>query len=97
MEKEKMEALREQVMPALQSKKDEFQLLGYEHVTVEQVWDCLFNKKWKKFKQEKRMFEIVNDILSLSINEYMAYITVTSFGEANYLNANEMEGLEELL
>jgi len=97
MERERIEAIREEVMPALECKKDEFQLLGYEHVTVEQLWDCLFQKKWKKFKQERRIFELVSDILSLTINEYMGYITIKSYEEVNIFGADDMKGLEELL
>ena len=59
MEKEKQNELREQLMPALQCKYDEFRLLGYHQVTMEQIWDCLVQKKWKNFKEEKKLFDFV--------------------------------------
>jgi hypothetical protein len=96
MEKEQIKALREQVMPALICKKEEFQLLGYEQVTIEEIWDCLFYKKWKKLKEEKKLFEIVNDILALSVSEYMTYMTVQSHQETNWFTEDNLEALEEL-
>jgi hypothetical protein len=96
MEREKLTALREQVMPALVCKKDEFHLLGYEEVTIEQLWDCLLHKKWKKLKEEKKLFEIVNDILTLSVSEYMTYMTVQSLQETNWFADDNLEALEEL-
>jgi hypothetical protein len=96
MKKIQMNALREQVMPALVCKKEEFQLLGYEQVTIDEIWDCLFYKKWKKLKEEKKLFEIVNDILTLSVSEYMTYITVQSQQETNWFDDDNLEALQEL-
>ncbi|ANB58927.1 post-transcriptional regulator family protein [Anoxybacillus sp. B7M1] len=93
-EKEKMEELREQLMPAVQSKYEEFRLLGYDHVTIEQIWECLVRKKWKKYDDERRLYERVNDILSLSIGEYMAFLTAESYREQR---ATKGDDLEELL
>ncbi|KPD01651.1 hypothetical protein LR69_00266 [Geobacillus sp. BCO2] len=45
--------LREQLMPALESKRDEFRLLGYTQVTIDGLWECLCSRKWKHRPAEK--------------------------------------------
>ncbi|WP_027407928.1 post-transcriptional regulator [Anoxybacteroides tepidamans] len=98
MEQKRMEALREQLMPAVECKYDEFRLLGYDHVTIEQIWNCLCNKKWKKIDDEKKLYEFVNDILSLSIGEYMAFLTAESYRTQRSGEDNNLETiLSELL
>jgi Post-transcriptional regulator len=98
MEKEKQKELREQLMPALQCKYDEFRLLGYKQVTIDQIWDCLVQKKWKNFKEERKLFELVNDILSLQIGEYMSFITMQSYKEQRSSGNDDLEAvLNELL
>lgn len=98
MEKEKQKELREQLMPALQCKYDEFRLLGYKQVTMDQIWDCLVQKKWKNFKEERKLFELANDILSLQIGEYMSFITMQSYKEQHCSRNDDLEAvLNELL
>lgn len=98
MEKERMDVLREQLMPALQCKYEEFRLLGYDHVTVEQIWQCLLNKKWKNMNEEKKLYEWVNDILSLSIGEYMSFLTMESYRKQHSRGDDDLEAiLKELL
>jgi hypothetical protein len=98
MEKEKQKELREQLMPALQCKYDEFRLLGYKQVTMDQIWDCLVQKKWENFKEERKLFELANDILSLQIGEYMSFITMQSYKEQRSSGNDDLEAvLNELL
>lgn len=63
------------VTPILESKVEELHLLGYDKATVEDVWECLLNKVWKKNK-EKKLHQIVQDILHLSAGTYMSYLTL---------------------
>jgi hypothetical protein len=70
-----MEAFRQQVKPALKSKVEEFHMLGYDRATEDDLWACLIKKKWRK-KEEKRLYEVVNDILTLSANDFMAFLSV---------------------
>ena len=39
---------RSQVKPVLTSKIEEFQLLGYDTIKEDELWEYLTNKKWKK-------------------------------------------------
>jgi hypothetical protein len=90
------ETLRKKLMPVLVSKVDEFKLLGYEQATVDEVWNCLKSKKWKKIKEEKKLFELVSDILSLTASEYMTYITTKEQKKENWFTEEGLTELEQL-
>ncbi|MFD1955401.1 post-transcriptional regulator [Paenibacillus thailandensis] len=59
------------------SKAEEFRLIGYEHVTGEEIWQCVSAKYAKK--GEPAIHEIVNDILSLKATQFMNYLTMSAF------------------
>jgi hypothetical protein len=90
------EILRKQLMPALISKVDELKLLGYEQATVDEVWNCLKSKKWKKLREEKKLFELVSDILSLTASDYMTYITTKEQKKENWFTEEGAAELEQL-
>ncbi|MDL4841431.1 post-transcriptional regulator [Aquibacillus rhizosphaerae] len=62
----------------LESKVDEFKLMGYSRATGVDVWNCLTEKVWKG-DPEKRLHEVVEDIFHLSSNKYMSYLTVQTY------------------
>ncbi|AUJ26155.1 MULTISPECIES: post-transcriptional regulator [Virgibacillus] len=68
---------KEMVRPALQSKAEEFHLMGYEEATPEDVWKCLVGKVWKG-DPEKRIYEVVQDIFQLTTATYISYLTVSA-------------------
>ncbi|SDY54316.1 post-transcriptional regulator [Bacillus sp. 166amftsu] len=74
-----VEAYRGQLQVVLESKLEEFQMIGYDRVTTEDIWKCLKSKKWKKLDSEVRLYELVNDVLTLTANEYMTYLTVEAY------------------
>jgi hypothetical protein len=76
--------LREHTAPALISKLEEFHLMGYNRVTETEIWECLQKKKWKKLEEPKSVSDMVNDILRLSVGDYMNYITVESYKGPNF-------------
>ncbi|PDY49253.1 post-transcriptional regulator [Bacillus pseudomycoides] len=80
IEKEDLvEAYRGQLQVVLESKVEEFQMFGYDRVTVNDIWKCLKSKKWKKVDSEVRLHGLVNDVLTLTANEYMTYLTVEAY------------------
>jgi hypothetical protein len=85
-----------QVQPALISKVEEFRLLGYETIDEGALWEFLIHKKWKKAKEEVPLSEIVNDILSVKVGEYMNYATIEAFRMDDFAFDDE-EGKKELL
>lgn len=64
--------------PAIESKVEELQMMGYPRATVEDVWKCLQKKVWKG-NPDKRLHEVVQDILHLSSTIYMSYLTVDAY------------------
>ncbi|WP_240189811.1 post-transcriptional regulator [Bacillus sp. P14.5] len=85
------------VKPALISKVEEFEVLGYGKATVESLWTYLLKKKWKKPKEEIRMFELVSDILSVKAGEYMSFETVEAYRSPNWFSDLNEDELKELL
>ena len=59
------------------SKAEEFQMLGYEYVSAEDIWACV-SSKYKKTGQPN-LHKIVNDILSLKPTQYMNYMTMEAY------------------
>ncbi|HHY72886.1 MAG TPA: histidine kinase [Bacillus bacterium] len=78
VEKQPVEFYKDEVLPVVESKMDEFRLLGYDRVSLQGIWDCLQNKKWRK-KEDKLLHEVVADILSLQIGDYMSYLTIEAY------------------
>jgi Post-transcriptional regulator len=67
---------RTPVKPALESKLNEFRMLGYGKITEQELWDFLVKKKWRKVREETHLYQIVQDILSVHVNEYMNFAAV---------------------
>ncbi|MEH7384115.1 post-transcriptional regulator [Bacillus sp. JJ1521] len=88
---------RETVRPFLQSKLGEFELYGYDSVNEEGLWEFLKNKTWRKEKEERLLHQIVNDILSVKVGDYMNYATVEAFKAPNWFEGEGKDVLEKLL
>jgi hypothetical protein len=69
--------LNEIIAQLCQSKAEEFHLIGYEHVTPEEIWNCVNDKYMKKGMPQ--LHEMVNDILSLKATNFMNYMTLSAF------------------
>jgi len=69
--------LNETIAQLCLSKAEEFHLIGYEHVTGADVWECVSDKYHKKGFPP--LYEIVNDILSLKVTQFMNYITLNMY------------------
>jgi hypothetical protein len=59
------------------SKAEEFHLIGYEHVSGADVWECVSDKYHKKGTPP--LYEVVNDILSLKVTQFMIFITLSMY------------------
>lgn len=59
------------------SKAEEFHLIGYEHVTGKEVWECV-NSKYIKTGQPE-LHQVVNDILSLKVTKFMNFMTLSAY------------------
>ncbi len=87
---------RDVVKPVLKSKLEEFVMLGYKTITEAELWSYLTNKKWKKPKEEIHLYEIVQDIFSVKVSDYMSFATIEAFKMPEFSLDNE-EGRLELL
>lgn len=64
------------------SKVEEFILLGYEHVTGKDIWDCVSDKYRKTGLPS--LHQIVNDILSLKSTAFMNWMTISMYRGAQF-------------
>lgn len=69
---------KEAMKPALESKRSEFQLMGYSKASTEEIWSCLVLKVWKG-NPEKRLYEVAQDIFHLGSSIYLSYLTVKAY------------------
>jgi hypothetical protein len=90
------EDFRTQVQPALKSKLEEFRLLGVDSVSEQGLWGFLVKKKWKKVKHEMKLYEMIQDILSVRVSDYLNYVTIEAYKTSEFSFDNEAE-LKELL
>lgn len=90
------EQFRTQVQPAIASKLREFRLLGIDSVSEGAFWEFLVKKKWKKVKSEMRLYEIIQDILSIKASDYVSFATIEAYKTTEFSFDNEDE-LKELL
>lgn len=60
-----------------ESKAEEFRMIGYEHATGPEVWECVSDKYHKK--GTPALHAIVNDILSLKVTNFMNFITLSIY------------------
>lgn len=90
------EKYRSRLSPAIQSKCEEFILLGYKDVTEDEFWAYMENKRWKKTKENKAMHELVNDILSVKIGDYMHYARIEAFRSSQKSNVPDLDSFRDL-
>jgi hypothetical protein len=87
---------RTQVEPALVSKLEEFLILGYNDVSEDGLWEFLIKKKWKKVKEDIRIYEIIDDVLSIKVSDYISFTTIETY-KHNDFNLEDENEWKELL
>jgi hypothetical protein len=87
---------REQVKPVLLSKLEEFEILGYQTISEPELWNYLTVKKWRKPKEDIQLYEIVQEIFSVKVGEFMNFATVEAFKMPDFSFESE-EDMKELL
>lgn len=75
---------RDKLEPVLKSKAEEFQLMGYNQATSDDIWDCLMQKVWTG-NPKKRLYEAVADVFQLKTNVYLSYLTVNAQTDDNLM------------
>lgn len=90
------ERYRTKLLPAIQSKCEEFILFGYKDVTEDHFWEYMIRKKWKKYKEDRFLHELVNDILSVKMGDYMHYATMEAFKDSQKNNVTNIDSFKDL-
>lgn len=77
---EQYEEWRPAIQPFLQSKLEEFHLLGVNRMTHEELWPFILQVIEKKHKKEQLSFnQFVNRVMQISVNDYMNKIRMEMF------------------
>nr|WP_106780108.1 post-transcriptional regulator [Lysinibacillus timonensis] len=90
--------LYSKVLPALQSKVEEFKHFGYDKITKVDVWNYCIQKKWrKKIIEELRLYEVVETIFSITASEIVSFTQVKAFQTTDWFGEMSKDELNELL
>lgn len=87
-EEQQFDIWKEDVIPALTSKVEEFHLFGYDRATEDELWECV-KAKLKKEKQFVRIHHVVKTILTLKVTDYMTWLTVGAYKGPNWFTEEE--------
>lgn len=83
------------MLPALNSKRNEFHMYGYTTVTVEDIWVYCLRKKWRnKNVESMKNHQIINDILQILPAAFMTYTQIEAQRDSDWfsdLNADELQ------
>jgi hypothetical protein len=94
---EEARQLRTKMQPAIKSKLEEFQLMGYGHIQENQIWEYLENKKWKKEGQGKMLHQVINDILTLKAGDIINFMTMQSYKTTSFEKEDFIEEWKDVL
>lgn len=70
------EGLKRKFSEILESKMDEFHILGYDSIGVKEIWQCVISKYKKNWPKEH---QLVNDIYSLKPTQLMNWLQMQAF------------------
>ncbi|WP_100488691.1 post-transcriptional regulator [Sporolactobacillus pectinivorans] len=79
-----LEKWRKEIAPFLQSKLEEFHLLGLNHLVMDEFWQFAKESiEKKKEDRPERIHEVVAAIMSLTVNDYMNKIRMDMFKDSS--------------
>lgn len=79
---------RNEIELVLEIKRNEFQMLGYGKATSDDIWNCLITVVWKNNNPQKRLYEVVSEVLNVQITTYMTYLTMGIYQDNDDLMAS---------
>lgn len=86
------------MLPALESKRNEFHLYGYTTVTKEDIWIYCIRKVWRgKDVSKMRTYQIANDILLISPATFMTHAHIEEQRQTDWFSDVNNEELQILL
>ncbi|MEK5147550.1 post-transcriptional regulator [Psychrobacillus sp. FSL K6-4615] len=98
MENNKYEEIFAHVLPAIESKRNEFFVYQYETVSEKDIWKYCVTKKWrKKDISLLPLYQIINDILTISPAEFMTFEQIDNQRTSNWFAEINQDELRMLL
>lgn len=86
------------MLPALESKRNEFRLYGYTTVTKEDIWVYCLRKVWRNQNvEEMSIHKIANDILQISPAAFMTFTQIEAQRDKDWFSDLNSEELQMLL
>lgn len=76
MDQQEQAEIKKKLQEILESKRDEFHMLGYDGASIDEIWGCViskYKKEWPQFHQ------IVNDVYSLKPMGFMNWLTLNAY------------------
>ncbi|RYL93902.1 hypothetical protein EWI07_06970 [Sporolactobacillus sp. THM7-4] len=81
--KDDMEKWRNLIEPFLQSKLDEFHLLGLDHLTMDDFWKFVKESiEGKKGDKPERIHEVVACVMAFTVNDYLNKLRMDMFKDS---------------
>ncbi|WP_085523253.1 post-transcriptional regulator [Tuberibacillus sp. Marseille-P3662] len=74
-----VEKWRYHIQPFLQSKLEEFYILGLNSMTMDELWTFILESLEKKKQHPQHLHQFVNFVMTLSVNDYMNRIRMQMF------------------
>lgn len=93
MTEKEWEGWKTKLGPVIKSKAEEWQLLGYERVTEEDVWNCFMAKSPRlEIPEQVQTHWLVQELFRLKANDYMNWLTMEAYKGPSWFNKEkEME------
>ncbi|ADU29764.1 post-transcriptional regulator [Evansella cellulosilytica] len=90
MTKHNWDYWKKEVKPVLQSKAEEWQLLGHDRVSQEDVWACFMSMLPRLDVPETlRPHWVVQQLFHLNVNHYMNWLTLEAYRGPSWFNDEE--------
>lgn len=92
------EHIFQKVLPVLSIRKADFKMEGLDHITEQDIWQCLVLKKWKKISEsDLALHRIIADIFSLTAAQYMTFTQVEELKISNWFASVNKAELQLLI
>ncbi|HET7581044.1 MAG TPA: post-transcriptional regulator [Bacillales bacterium] len=90
------EEWKDKLAPILKIKEEEFELLGYDGADKEEIWQCAVQRVNRiSRKKPVRLHQFVNELLGLSVNDYMNRVRMDSLKGPDWFSGDEPLNLDE--
>lgn len=87
---------KEKLASVVEIKMDEFELLGYGKAEAQDIWKCAVQRINRQNQNKPVPFhQFVNQLLGLSVNDYMNRLRMDSLQGKDWLSGDEPLNMDE--